>query len=223
MATSPAVSLAWVDPEGALPAPIPVVDRARADACAAVGRAGLRAALAAGAETILAVDPPGSLPGIAPDAVPTAIESLRSGAWTLRRVPLAVASADPDSYRALVDLAIVADGPDRVATVTVEADGRRLDRVRADGVVVATAAGSTAYARSVGAPVLARDDGSLAVAPLGPFETDPDHWVVDAVTVSVDGPASLVADGAAVAELPGETSVTVSPTETIGLIVPDVS
>ncbi|AWB27394.1 NAD(+)/NADH kinase [Halococcoides cellulosivorans] len=218
---SPALSLAWVDPGGDPPPAIPVVERAQADAVAAVGRAGLRAAIAAGAETILPVDPPGDVPGVATDGIEAAIEALRSGAWTLRRFPIAVASVDPDRYRALIDLAIVADGPDRVATVTVEDDGRRLDRVRADGVVAATATGSADYARSVGAPVLSRDADLLAIAPMGPFETDPDHWVVDGVTITVDGPASLVADGAPIAELPGETGVNISPSDTIGLIVPE--
>ncbi|MFW6436176.1 MAG: hypothetical protein ACOCYZ_00915 [Halococcoides sp.] len=213
----PALEVGWLGP--ADPPGVDLVEPSRADAVATDGRAGVREALAAGHDPILAVDPPGAMPGVTRDRLGEAIAALAGGRWTLARQPVIVAAAGSRTVRAAVDLAVVADSPDHVATITVAADGL-LDRVRADGVVVTTPAGSTRYARAVGGPVMT--DGRLGVVPMGPFETDPDHWVLETVAITVDGPATVVADGAAVAELPGECSIEVGATDSIGLIDPGI-
>ncbi|MFB6162032.1 MAG: hypothetical protein ABEJ86_01130 [Halococcoides sp.] len=226
------VHFVWLGPADAdPPSSATIVDgrpdadenRMGASASAAVGRAGLRRAIESGFDSILAVDPPGSVPGVDPDDVGAALEVLRAGQWSLCRAPIASVRLPNDRVRAVLDVAVVADKPDSVATVTIRSDGRTVDRVRADGVVVATPYGSSGYARSAGGPLLV-DDDSLAVVPMGPFETDPGQWVLDGpVSISVDGPATVVADGESVAELPGDTALDVAIDDSIGLIVPDLT
>jgi NAD+ kinase len=68
---------------------------------------------------------------------------------------------------AINDVAIVRDGPGQVI-VSVSIDGVLYARVAGDGLVVATALGSSAYTIAAGGPILApRADGTV-VTPLAP-------------------------------------------------------
>ncbi|MRR21698.1 NAD(+) kinase [bacterium] len=53
-------------------------------------------------------------------------------------------------------------------TVTVKVDGIFLNTYRADGLIVSTATGSTAYSLSVGGPILSPTDDSIIIAPMSP-------------------------------------------------------
>jgi NAD+ kinase len=69
-------------------------------------------------------------------------------------------------YRALNEVFFGRGSSARVVTLEVLANGRRLVRFNGDGVVVATATGSTAYALSAGGPIVAPDVNGLVVAPV---------------------------------------------------------
>lgn len=53
-------------------------------------------------------------------------------------------------------------------------DETQLDRLRADGVIVSTAVGSTAYNRSAGGPILPLGTEALVLTPICPFQ--PRSW-----------------------------------------------
>ena len=53
-------------------------------------------------------------------------------------------------------------------TVTVRVDGTFLNTYRADGLIISTATGSTAYSLSVGGPILSPTDDSIIIAPMSP-------------------------------------------------------
>lgn len=119
---------------------------------------------------------------------------------------------------ALLDVSLTAATPGMISEFTVETDGsagtdgeKRIDRVRADGVVVATPAGSRGYARAAGGPVVAAGSGVVTIVPIAPFATDPDHWVVPlsslSVTVERDVDVSITVDG--------EPFTTLSPNGTV--------
>ena len=65
---------------------------------------------------------------------------------------------------------VVADKSGTTSMIQVEAtvDGRHLNTYWADGLVVATPTGSTAYALSVGGPILTPGTETLVVAPIAP-------------------------------------------------------
>lgn len=81
----------------------------------------------------------------------------------------------------------------------ISVDGRPVGTIDSDGVIVATATGSTAYALAAGGPILEPDIADLVVVPMSPFAltvrpivTSPD----DSVTVElVRGDAKLSVDG----------------------------
>ena len=53
-------------------------------------------------------------------------------------------------------------------TITVEVDGTFLNTYRADGLIISTATGSTAYNLSVGGPILYPTDDSIIIVPMSP-------------------------------------------------------
>ena len=53
-------------------------------------------------------------------------------------------------------------------TITVNVDGRFLNTYRADGLIISTATGSTAYNLSVGGPILSPTDDNIIIAPMAP-------------------------------------------------------
>ena len=56
----------------------------------------------------------------------------------------------------------------RTVQVAVQVDGSRLADYRADGVIVATATGSTAYSLSAGGPILPPESRDILLTPLAP-------------------------------------------------------
>ncbi len=60
----------------------------------------------------------------------------------------------------------------------IAVDGDELDVYRGDGVIVATATGSTGYAMSVGGPLLHPRVRGTVIAPIAPFKLASRPWVV---------------------------------------------
>jgi NAD+ kinase len=132
--------------------------------------------------------------------------------WSLEHHrPLEVTVNGDRITTAVFDVTLVTAEAARISEYAVRADGDRVDAARADGVVIATPAGSHGYARRVGAPVLASADG-LAGAWIAPFRSDPDRWVLDPATLSV----SVERDETAVDLLVDERAIgTVGPTDDV--------
>lgn len=116
---------------------------------------------------------------------------------------------------ALVDVALLTAEPARISEYTVIAGtDSEIMSVRADGVVVATPAGSHGYAHAAGGPRLGTETGVGAVVPIAPFSTDADHWVVSLseLQLTVDRDETSVE-----LLLDGRRAGPVSPTETLWL------
>ena len=71
-------------------------------------------------------------------------------------------------FRALNDVVIHKDGKARVLRLDVEIDGHSVGKYVADGVIVATPTGSTAYSLSAGGPILFPTSQSIVVTPVAP-------------------------------------------------------
>jgi NAD+ kinase len=73
---------------------------------------------------------------------------------SLLEVRLERAAGGSADYLALNDAVIAKTAPSRIIEFDVEVDGRFVSRYRADGLVVSTPTGSTAYNLSAGGPIL---------------------------------------------------------------------
>lgn len=69
---------------------------------------------------------------------------------------------------ALNDIVVMREMSGHAAVLDLTADGRPVTRYMADGLVIATPTGSTAYSLSAGGPVLMPDSESFVVTPMNP-------------------------------------------------------
>ncbi len=152
------------------------------------------------------------------------LTELRNGENTIRRLPDLLAGRWRVEERAMLHIQVLAgrDGPvlkgaqpylhalndvlmgrqalGRTILVSVNVDGSLLADYRADGVIVASATGSTAYAQAIGGPILYPNAKDMVLVPVAPhlgqanplvlpgssvidLVLDPDH----AASVSLDG------------------------------------
>jgi len=110
----------------------------------------------------------GVLTATAADQVDEALGQIAAGDLTAAPVPgLEVAFDGGRTESAINDLAVLRDGPGQ-AIVAVEVDGQLYARVAGDGLVVATALGSSAYNMAAGGPVLAPGAAGMVITPLAP-------------------------------------------------------
>lgn len=74
---------------------------------------------------------------------------------------------DRESSTALNEVTIQKADPSMI-TISVYVDGTFLNTYWADGLIVSTATGSTAYNLSVGGPILSPEDESIIISPISP-------------------------------------------------------
>lgn len=104
---------------------------------------------------------------------------------------------DPRRWYALNDIVLHKSGKARVIWLRVEVDGEEVASYAADGIVLSTPTGSTAYNLSVGGPVVVPRHHSIIIAPISahalsirPVVVGPDATVV--VHADDDGADRLV-------------------------------
>ena len=113
---------------------------------------------------------------------------------------------DGSEWVALNEVAVEKTVPGHMVHLTTTVDGEPWISYRADGVLVATATGSTGYNLSAGGPVLAPTLRSMVVTPVAPHLSIDRSLVLEpesTVTIQVEAtrPAVLVVDGRAVGRL----------------------
>ena len=114
-------------------------------------------------------------------------------------------------HEALNDIVVSKGTIARMGDFTVKLDGQLAASFRADGVIVATPTGSTAYSLAAGGPILAPNIDALMITPICPHLLTLRPIVVrgDAVlTVAVEG-------------IPDQTYLTVDGQEAVQLLVGD--
>jgi NAD+ kinase len=127
----------------------------------------LRAAAAADRPVLgVACGSLGALSAVAADGIADALERVRAGDWTARSLPaLAIAPDGGAEDWALNDLVVFRRGSSQLAA-SISVDGELYVRLAGDGLVVATALGSTAYSMAAGGPVIAAGTAAFVCTPL---------------------------------------------------------
>jgi NAD+ kinase len=120
---------------------------------------------------------------------------------TVEAHPAAARTADRESFRALNDVVINKRALGRMLELNVFANGERFCSYRADGLIIATPTGSTAYALSAGGPIVFPTLEVAVLAPICPHTLSnrpvvlPDSFEIEVRVKSDDNGAMLTVDG----------------------------
>ncbi|TMI75169.1 MAG: NAD(+)/NADH kinase [Bacillati bacterium ANGP1] len=124
----------------------------------------------------------GFLAEISTDDLPGALPDLLAGHYELdERMMLQVQTdhAEEQPWLALNDVVVTKSGVARVLRLRVLVNGEHLASYPADGVIVATPTGSTAYSLSAGGPILHPNVDALVITPICPHTFNARSVVVD--------------------------------------------
>jgi NAD+ kinase len=148
----------------------------------------------------------GFLAELEPSEAPAFLAGLREGFRVEKRMRIGISLDGERVGDALNEAVIVTTRPAKMLRFTVEVDGILAERFRADGMLVSTPTGSTAYAMSAGGPIVdPRVEGFLLV-PLAPYLLSSRPVVIASdrvlrITLESEKPAKLVLDGQRTREL----------------------
>jgi NAD+ kinase len=163
----------------------------------------------------------GFLTAVDPAGLPALLDRIaRYGASGEQLRPLEVSTTTSDqplvSERAFNDFVLTRVPGRGEAAFALRIDGRVFARFAADGVVVATAAGSTAYSYSAGGPIVSPGVDALVVTPVAPHGNFRSPLILprgDGLSIDVmtwSAPVVAEVDGQARAQLMAGSSVDLS-------------
>lgn len=110
----------------------------------------------------------GFLAEIQPDQISEALTAIGAGDYTMtQRMTLRGRTSDTE-FSALNDVVVEKDESQHIVRIQVTADGEDLVEYRADGVIVATPTGSTAYNFSAGGPLVDPELEAVSVTAVAP-------------------------------------------------------
>ena len=170
----------------------------------------------------------GYLTEVEPPSLTAALERYFAGDYTIEQRMMLVASLDavappgPDviqpSWRALNEVVIEKDEPGHTVRLQVGIDGAPFTSYAADGLIVATPTGSTAYSLSARGPVVSPTHRAVLLTPVSPHMLFDRSLVLDPnekISIEVIGhrPAVLSVDGRQVGHLNDGDVVHFAPAE----------
>lgn len=144
----------------------------------------------------------GFLAGFSPEEFDAYLDGASSDGWTIEREMLLQARVnDGGPHLALNDVVVSQGVMTRLLEIDMWIDGEHAIAYRADGLVVSTPVGSTAYSLSLGGPILGRGLRAFVITPIAPHSLTNRPIVVDAarrvefVVAGRSDEIALLADG----------------------------
>ena len=124
----------------------------------------------------------GFLTNISKDEITNAIDAIIAGNYTLEnRTLLELSSSSsifPDFNYALNEFTIHKLDKSSMIAINTHLNGRYLNSYIADGLIISTPTGSTAYSLSAGGPIVIPDSNSFIICPLAPHNLNARPLVV---------------------------------------------
>ena len=134
------------------------------------------------------------------DAV--AEKSFHTSERTLIEAVVHRAGEEPQSFTGLNEITLARGETGRMVSLIAKVNGELLNRYRADGLIVATPTGSTAYSLSAGGPLVSPTSGVFLITPICPHSLSQRALVLDddsMIELSADdaeaGPMIFTVDG----------------------------
>ena len=156
----------------------------------------------------------GYLAEFAVDEIEDLADAIALDSFQTRRHSTVSVATTQNRADAINDVVVEKVISQRIIEVTVAINGRPLATYRTDGIIVATALGSTAYSLSAGGPIVDPAPGALIMTPVAPHSLLTRAIVLasDAVltlTVAGDRPARINVDGKELCTVEPEEPITV--------------
>jgi NAD+ kinase len=171
----------------------------------------------------------GYLTDVEPDGVRQALESFLAGRYSIEermllQVDIERAEQPATTVLALNEAVVEKTASGNTVRLDVELDGSFFTPYAADGLIVATPTGSTAYAFSARGPIVEPTHRALLLTPVSPHMLFDRTLVLDddsrvRLTVSDHRPAALVIDGRSMGELHPGDRVTCRAADTVARLV----
>ncbi len=120
----------------------------------------------------------GFLTVVDPETALYIIDDVLEGFEVVERARLAVKLNEFELPCAMNEAVIITARPAKISEFRIYVDGKLMEDLRADGVVIATPTGSTAYAMSAGGPIVDPRVDGIIIVPLAPYKLSARPWVV---------------------------------------------
>lgn len=135
----------------------------------------------------------GFLASINKDDIERALDAILAKAYTIEeRTLLCVKTADTQVFGeagfALNDVTLIKKDTSAMITLTVYLNGEFLNEYWADGLIIATPTGSTAYSLSCGGPIISPGSGNFVITPISPHNLNVRPLVIsdqDKLTIEI--------------------------------------
>lgn len=150
----------------------------------------------------------GFLTQIEPDEIKTAISRITQGNYSISRRFTIDVKNDKNRFNALNDVTMRVKDPWRMIEISICVDNVLLSKFKADGIIISTPTGSTAYNLSAGGPIAHPEEKLMILTPicahkltLRPIVLP--HWMKiklkgetkgEKITVSIDGQITVEAE-----------------------------
>lgn len=107
-----------------------------------------------------------------------AFKTILKGDYHIEKRSKLNVSHEKHNYSALNEVVIKTNRPSKMLHFEVQVDGEVIEEFRADGLIISTPSGSTAYSMSAGGPILDPKVGGFIIIPICPFKLGVRPFVV---------------------------------------------
>ena len=98
------------------------------------------------------------------------LKSLLSGNYSKEKRTQLLVSHENQVFTALNEVVIMTEKPAKMLNFEIEVDGEVVEEFRADGLILSTPSGSTAYSMSAGGPIVDPKVGAFIIIPICPYK-----------------------------------------------------
>ena len=130
-----------------------------------------------------------------------AMEMVLEGKYSISRRMMLSVSLEGVEYPALNDVVINRGNLSRMVNLETFVDGKYLSTFKADGLIISTPTGSTAYSLSSGGPIILPELDSIIINPICPHTLTkrpivlPPDSAIEVIVWTKEGEASMTLDG----------------------------
>ncbi len=112
----------------------------------------------------------GFLTEIDPEEVFTALEQVLAGKYFVEKRTQLQVWHNKELHSALNEVVLMTQKPAKMLHIEISVDDEVVEELRADGLIIATPSGSTAYSMSAGGPIVDPRVGAFIIVPICPFK-----------------------------------------------------